>query len=72
VTRREHVEDFVTRATSQTTMEVLTQAREGRLGTGLSSDETIVILVRSAQALYQVECWLADELDKIEATVAAR
>jgi hypothetical protein len=70
--RREEIERYVTEQTGQTYPELLKRASEGRLVAELSTEETVAILVRAVRTLYEVDCWLADELDKIEAAIPTR
>lgn len=70
--RRELIDEYVTQQTSPTDAELVARAMQGRLfDTTLTTEETVAVLLRTVRAQHLVDCWLADELDKIEASIAA-
>jgi hypothetical protein len=66
------VERYVTQQTAPTYAETVARALQGDLSGDLSTEETVQVLLRTVRALYLVTTWLADELDQIEAAIAAR
>jgi hypothetical protein len=72
MTRREQIEKYVTDMTAPSYAQVLKQVLEGHMSGGMTTEETVQILLRAVQALYSVDCWLADELDKVESAIPVR
>lgn len=67
MSRRDRIERYVTEKTTPTFADELSRALRGNPMGAMPDGERIDLLFRAVRALYETSCFLADELDKVEA-----